>query len=221
MSFDDIDPIHHIFVLQREMQIANSKKRPAICCPKDPDKSRQLEASMYYWNCATVEFFEFEESFKELYVDGVELHYQKAYADVAEELIDILHFIVSMLLYIGIKPKDVLPIKELDKYISHGSIISSERPIESYEKSSDVIFDTWGKISWYWGRILNQLPYKIWKTYDEPEYKQLVTEANGFLIAFFYLFRMIELSPEQVYEKYLEKNQINKDRQGKGGRYEK
>lgn len=213
MSFDEPEMLQHIFKLQRNMQVKNSKKRSKIYSPDGQDKDKQLDMAMYLWNAATIEFGEFIEVWDE-YSSNFED--KELYDASAEELIDILHFIVSMLIYSGV---------DIDKLPSMKSLYPEYKKLDLSEPNKKLelreISECWFDISIFWGAFLEQLPYKKWKTYENPEYVGDMYSASGLLKHFFKLCYTIKLTPVQVYEKYLEKNQINKDRQEKGGRYEK
>ena len=186
--------IQNLLEKQYEMQETNHKKRPVIVDPTTTDVVERINAAMYYWNCMNAEYYE-------MCVERKNLNREK----MQEEYIDILHFILSVIIFLdGMRIKDW----EVDIFLSRVIDLDS----------------LWSNVCQDWGNILNDLPYKNWKTYDFLEYHSEIDDIklkvflNDFLIIGEVLLNM---SLEVIEEKYMEKWEINRQRQQKGGRYEK
>jgi hypothetical protein len=73
------------------------------------------------------------------------------------------------------------------------------------------------------GELYQNSSYKDWKTYKEWKEDPLKIKELGdiMLIKFFKIFVAINLTPDQIYQFYYNKNIENVERQKVGGRYEK
>jgi len=194
--------LEQMFKMQYEMQVNNSKKRPKIANPDTATIEEKIKAAMYYWNCSTVEFMEMS---NELF--NVAMSKEKASANnYKEEMVDILHFVLSQMIYLG-----------------H---VNLSIELEDFFKNSKQVdmYLGWFYLTMAWGEILNQVPYKNWKTYEETDYQNFPGIIEKSIIMFFQcyinLVRTIGMDSEELFKRYQEKYEINVKRQEKGGRYE-
>lgn len=197
-----------ILEVQRTTQLFNAKKRDTIVSPDDEDQLKKLNAALYYWNCSTVEYFELMEKTTD---PKIKLE------DLQEEAIDILHFLLSQLIYIG------FPEFYSDDYYFSDENVRTENNNEIMGRN---ITHHWTGVSYLWGKIVNQLPYKNWKTYDEiyvylQAHDTAYHDCNLLMKRFIYLCYELQMDSEKIIETYMAKNKINIERQQKGGRYEK
>jgi dimeric dUTPase (all-alpha-NTP-PPase superfamily) len=217
----ELEYLEHLFELQTKMQETNSAKRPEILEPLSEDVQARVKTAMFYWNCVTAEYTELQEG----------LDKQRRGFDVAEnikeEYIDMLHFVLSMMIYIGYE----VPTFSLEWIFE--VIRSTERLIKKMDKTGkgfskeqkiEMIGTFWGNLSVSWGKILNTLPFKNWKTYPEEELV-LFSQPNDdlirmFLGEFFNIGHLLGMDEKQIYETYLNKWKENNERQLPGGKYE-
>lgn len=190
----------HILELQKEMQVFNSKKRPGILDPNNAHPGARVRAAMYYWNCMTAEFTELKDGIME----GDE-------ENIKEELVDILHFMASILVYLEIKPK-----YKLEHYFQMGNDFYEIDDVENEDS-------LWSGMTYAWGVILNALPYKNWKTYESYDIihtEEMNRSADYLLMYFCAMCKLRRMDADELYERYLAKNQENIERQLPGGKYE-
>lgn len=199
--------LDHMFELQYSMQKFNSEKRLEVVDPDSSDTKLKLKAAMYYWNCAVVEFYELTEW----------MGYEKEgkTTDIHEEAVDICHFLLSVMIYSGISK---LP-NPLPRYFPQGDFPPKEFQLMNSGAK-------WIGVNACWGGLLDSLPYKIWKTYEEKEFHYVITNkqmdlAEGIFQMFCQMCHAVHLSSDGLYLGYLNKNKENLKRQQKGGMYER
>jgi len=132
---------------------------------------------------------------------------------VKYEIIDAWHFVMNQLLYLKYKPTFTLP--QLYDFavadLKTGTIGTSDLHYLVGEFIEAV------------GELYQNSSYKDWKTYKEWKEDPLKIKELGdiMLIKFFKIFVVINLTPDQIYQFYYNKNIENVERQKVGGRYEK
>jgi hypothetical protein len=122
---------------------------------------------------------------------------------------------MNTLLYINLKPRETLEFyydKAVEDYKA-GTV--GETSIKYLIGDYIIAF----------GQIMQQLPYKAWKTYEtfEPKvpYTVLYDMVDTLMIKFIKLYVALGMKPEDIWKFYYEKNRENFKRQQKNGRYEK
>lgn len=213
MKVPNIEPVHvtermiHLFELQTAMQKFNFDKRPAIIDPYSNDVHERILAAIYYWNATTVEYAEMREETNNTYDLPQE--------QITEELVDMLHFILCQLLYVGFTGKEF------------SSLITIFEKVNNLEDHTSIGAGNayWGTLSKAWGLLIDTLPYKIWKSYEIDEMrlvhsKEQVDLASTMLYSFVGLCISLKVSEDDLYLGYINKNVENFKRQMPGGKYE-
>ncbi|MBR1611511.1 MAG: dUTP diphosphatase, partial [Methanobrevibacter sp.] len=132
---------------------------------------------------------------------------------VKYEIIDAWHFVMNQLLYLKYKPQ--MKLEELYDHaindLKTGTIGTSDLHYLVGEFIEAV------------GELYQNSSYKDWKTYSTWKEDPLKIQELGdiMLIKFFKIFVAINLTPDQIYQFYYNKNIENVERQKVGGRYEK
>lgn len=200
-------PLKTMFEMQESLQNMLGKKRGTLT----PDSKENLfiksGMSIYYLGSVITELFELDE---QLQKDNYEI------TDLSKfELTDAFHFLMNTLLYINLKPKE-----ELDFY--YNKALEDFKTGTIGENSIKYLI---GDYIIAFGQIMQQLPYKAWKTYDsfEPKvpYTVLYDMVDNVMIKFLKLFIALGMKQKDIWNFYYEKNKENFARQGKNGRYEK
>ena len=219
MTVPEINPVSpnerlvHLFDLQTAMQKANSQKRNEIVHPKHGTVRSRIQAAIYYWNAATVEYAELQiSSFDSLPDDHV-----------TEELVDMLHFILSQLLYSGFSGREL---NTLDEYFGADFGEIEDGPEINKVNRVKAVHHYWSLLSTAWGELMDSMPYKIWKTYESNEMllvhsKAQVAHGHGIMIYFAGICTHLNVDAEALYLGYINKNKENYKRQMSGGKYEK
>lgn len=208
MKIPDIKPIEgperlvHLFELQTAMQKFNHNKRPDIVDPYSNNVHDRIMMAIYQWNATSVEYMEMSERLEEIDLD--KLPDDK----VTEELVDMLHFILGQLLYLGFNGSHSFTLTELYSF--------------SHKKTID---ENWSELTFGWGQLMETLPYKIWKSYPTDEMRLVhsplqTSNANQMLKSFVGLCKILKVDENMLYLGYINKNIENFKRQMPGGKYE-
>lgn len=196
-----------MFDMQESLQNMLGKKRGTLT----PDSKENLfiksGMSIYHLGSVVTELFELDEQMQK---DNYEI------TDLSRfELTDAVHFLMNTLLYINLKPR-----KTLEFYY--------DKAVENYKTGTvgeTSIKYLIGDYIIAFGQIMQQLPYKAWKTYEsfEPKvpYTVLYDMVDTLMIKFIKLYVALGMKPEDIWKFYYEKNRENFKRQQKNGRYEK
>lgn len=196
-----------MFDMQESLQNMLGKKRGTLT----PDSKENLfiksGMSIYHLGSVVTELFELDEQMQK---DNYEI------TDLSRfELTDAVHFLMNTLLYINLKPRETLEFyydKAVEDYKT-GTV--GETSIKYLIGDYIIAF----------GQIMQQLPYKAWKTYEsfEPKvpYTVLYDMVDILMIKFIKLYVALGMKPEDIWKFYYEKNRENFKRQQKNGRYEK
>jgi soluble cytochrome b562 len=180
-----------MMTMQYDLQKFYATKRNSVT-PDDPNEKRIKEA-LYHFNCFIAEIWELQERInmgKPCETDMIEIKF---------EVIDAWHFLMNMFLYIGIRKFDDI----LEYYWNY---VGSD-----YETGLMCIAKRWGA-------ILDELPYKYWKTYENYNFneKRVYKIAEDILCAFITLTKYFSIKKEDFYGMYVAKNKENHDRQIRG-----
>lgn len=196
-----------MFDMQESLQNMLGKKRGTLT----PDSKENLFVksgmSIYHLGSVVTELFELDEQMQK---DNYEITDASRF-----ELTDAVHFLMNTLLYINMKPRETLEwYYDKAKEDFHAGTIG-ETSIRFLIGDYIIAF----------GQIMQQLPYKAWKTYDsfEPKvpYTVLYDMVDTLMIKFIKLYVALSMKPEDIWKFYYEKNRENFKRQQKNGRYEK
>lgn len=196
-----------MFDMQESLQNMLGKKRGTLT----PDSKENLFVksgmSIYHLGSVVTELFELDEQMQK---DNYEITDASRF-----ELTDAVHFLMNTLLYINMKPRETLEwYYDKAKEDFHAGTIG-ETSIRFLIGDYIIAF----------GQIMQQLPYKAWKTYEsfEPKvpYTVLYDMVDTLMIKFIKLYVALGMKPEDIWKFYYEKNRENFKRQQKNGRYEK
>ena len=149
------------------------------------------------------------------------------------EIIDAIHFITSMCLILNIKPQDVVA----EIYRFNSDYYQSNVPptfTNTYnairKPSSDVKVETiFGTCTTLWLAYNSMINNVAWKWWAEPvksipslQYRhiidrpKLVEDVLKLFVIVFTLARAVDMTPEEIFDIYKRKHQVNLDRQDKG-----
>jgi dimeric dUTPase (all-alpha-NTP-PPase superfamily) len=187
----DKDALNIMMNMQYDLQMFYAKKRGSIT--PDHENKERIKEALYHFNCFVAEIWELEERIhmgKPCEGDMIEIKF---------EVIDAWHFFMNMFLYLGIRKFD----ENLEFFWNYvGS---------NYDSSLICIVKRWGT-------ILDELPYKYWKTYDNYDFnmKRVEKIAEDMLCAFIQLAKYFEIRKEEFYSYYIAKNKENHERQHRG-----
>ena len=196
-----------MFDMQESLQNMLGKKRGTLT----PDSKENLFVksgmSIYHLGSVVTELFELDEQMQK---DNYEIT-----DDSRFELTDAVHFLMNTLLYINMKPRETLEwYYDKAKEDFHAGTIG-ETSIRFLIGDYIIAF----------GQIMQQLPYKAWKTYEtyEPKvpYTVLYDMVDTLMVKFIKLYVALGMTPQDIWKFYYEKNRENFKRQKTGGRYEK
>ena len=194
-----------MFNMQEALQNILAKKRGTLAPTNTEDNFKNAVRSGYFMMSTVTEIWEF---FDQLKKDNYEITDLVKY-----EIIDAWHFVMNQLLYLKYKPK--YTITQLYDFATEdlktGTIGTSDLHYLVGEFIEAV------------GELYQNSSYKDWKTYDKWKEDPLKIQELGdtMLIKFFKIFVAINLTPDQIYQFYYNKNIENIERQKTGGRYEK
>ena len=188
----------HLFELQTSMQKFNHLKRTNIVDPYSNNINDRIQAAIYFWNATTVEYFEMKQNVGDDF----------PIVALTEELVDMLHFILNQLLYIGFTGKELFTLTTLFEN-------NLKFPVEWY----------WSSLSEKWGELMESMPYKIWKAYPYDEIRLVHTKSqielgNSMLSHFMGMCDKLRVNESMLYYGYINKNIENFKRQMPGGKYE-
>lgn len=212
------DALQYMFLMQRRLQEYVASKKGGFA-PGTNDFRKEIDLAIYYFGCTTTEFYEFGER-----LDDFEWHWDKIDSDdrleIQYEYIDMWHFIMNQFLYTGFT--------ELDIEDSLKNIYNKfDCPITALFNKKDLIGSAerfWTHLSYYWGKYLNNLPYKKWKTYDDNAIdlvnkSEQIKIANLIIFVFIKFGTLLDIGPEHFFNLYVSKNEENIARQQEGGVY--
>ena len=194
-----------MFNMQEALQNILAAKRGTLAPTNKEDNFKNAVRSGYFMMSTVTEIWEF---FDQLKKDNYEITDLVKY-----EIIDAWHFVMNQLLYLKYKPTFTLP--QLYDFaiadLKTGTIGTSDLHYLVGEFIEAV------------GELYQNSSYKDWKTYKEWKEDPLKIKELGdiMLIKFFKIFVAINLTPDQIYQFYYNKNIENVERQKVGGRYEK
>lgn len=202
-----VNALKVMFDMQESLQNMLGKKRGTLT----PDSKENLfiksGMSIYHLGSVVTELFELDEQMQK---DNYEI------TDLSRfELTDAVHFLMNTLLYINLKPREMLEFYYDKAVTDYKTGTVGETSIKYLIGDYIIAF----------GQIMQQLPYKAWKTYDsfEPKvsYTILYDMVDNLMIKFIKLYVALGMKPEDIWKFYYEKNRENFKRQQKNGRYEK
>lgn len=197
-----------MFNMQESLQNMLGKKRGTLTPDSNENLFVKSGMSIYHLGSVVTELFELDEQMTK---DNYEI------TDLSKfELTDAYHFLMNTLLYINMKPKETLEwYYDRAKEDFHTGTIG-ETSIKYLIGDYIIAF----------GCVMQQLPYKAWKTYEtfEPKVPKtvLMDMVDTVMIKFIKLYIALGMQPADIWKFYYEKNKENFDRQlSKQGRYYK
>lgn len=194
-----------MFTMQEALQNILAKKRNSLAPTNNEDNFKNAVRSGYFMMSTVTEIWEFFDQLKKDNFEVTDL--------VKYEIIDAWHFVMNQLLYLKFKPQYTLQFyyDKAREDMKTGTIGSTDLHYLVGEFIEAV------------GELYQNTSYKDWKTYKEWKEDPLKIQELGdiMLIKFIKIFVAINLTPEQVYQFYYNKNIENVERQKVGGRYEK
>lgn len=212
------DALQFMFNMQRNLQEYIAGKKGGII-PGKGDFRDEIDLAIYYFGCTTTEFFEFGERLNDFGWDWVAIDPDEK-LEIQYEYIDMWHFIMNQFLHTGLTELDIT--LALDE-VYNGKVSS----VSQYYKQSDLLDTTekfWSSFSYIWGKYVNNLPYKKWKTYEDDAMSRVdkteqIKMAELMIYDFIKFGKTIDIDPEHFYNLYVSKNEENISRQEEGGVY--
>ena len=188
------DALNIMMSMQYELQKFYGEKRNSVT-PDDENKIR-IKESLYHWNCFIAEIWELQERI------NLQPSTEEDKLELYMELTDCIHFLMNMFLYLGYREFE----EKLDFYWSWTS------PVE-YNYKQGLI-----NMVLMWGRTLDELPYKYWKTYENYEFntKRVYGYMENMLIHYINICKSFGMTKENFYLFYIAKNEENYSRQKRG-----
>jgi soluble cytochrome b562 len=189
----DKDALNIMFNMQYELQKFYGEKRKSVT--PDSENKERIKESLYHFNCFIAEIWEFQERLN----DNIKT--EEEFEELGFEIVDAWHFLMNMFLYLGIRSFD----EDLEFYWK-------------YDDCEGNYMETITKIIFDWGKILDELPYKYWKTYENYNFNEKKVRKIGenILKLFFVLCKSFDISREMFFGMYIAKNKENYDRQKRG-----
>jgi len=197
------DALNIMFGMQNDLQIMYGKKRGSIT-PDSKDIKLRIKESMYHFNCFVAEYFELMDRF---YNDGPNSISPVEKMEMQYEIIDMWHFLMNIFLYLDLNKFDDIDIHDL-----YPLGIS----VEKFDETA--MNNIWASICFNFGGLLDNLPYKYWKTYDKIEIDIIFVKAmaRDIIENFFKLALVFDIDKEKFYSLYVSKNKENFARQKRG-----
>lgn len=209
-EFDtEISPelLETMYMKQYSLQCYMKEKRNLTMPPAmDADciTHEHVLAAIYFSSCVNIEWLELQEAYQD-YLHAAELYALDApdlKAKALEELIDVLHFVLSVFIFLGLKKEYVMK--------------ATHFKIGGVNSLAEYAGDTALAIS----SVISKAPYKTWK--DQAHHKDLTKEYQEFLFAKFsicyndildFAIYSLDSTYEEVIDTYLRKNALNFRRQ--------
>lgn len=213
--------IETMMTMQDSLQLHVAKSKPAAGnkAPSDCNIIEGSQFSMYYFGCATAEYYEMLERIHNYTVDVN----NEDYFETIYEYIDIWHFLMNVFLYAGVS-KDYFSINQ-ELFFEYTNEDNDDRGFEwseslEHNNLKDVLLSDWGSICEGIGELIGELPFKKWKTYSEDGLKidstKLNTIAQAITIKFMFMGETLGVTFEDFKRLYISKNIENFDRQDRG-----
>lgn len=197
-----------MFNMQESLQNMLGKKRGTLTPDSNENLFVKSGMSIYHLGSVVTELFELDEQMQK---DNYEI------TDLSRfELTDAYHFLMNTLLYLNLKPKE-----SLEWYYD-----KARDDMKTGTIGTTSIKYLIGDYIIAYGQIMQQLPYKAWKTYTsfEPKVPATILQdmVDGMMIKFIKLYIALGMTPTDIWKFYYEKNRENFERQlSKTGRYYK
>lgn len=209
-EFDtEISPelLETMYMKQYELQCYMNKKR-GLTYPPVIDAEyithEHVLAAIYFSSCVNIEWLELQDAYQD-YLKAMDLYsldVPEARAKALEELIDVLHFVLSVFIFLGLKKEYVMK--------------ASHFKIGGVNSLAEYAGDTALAIS----AVLSNAPYKTWK--DQDNRRELNSDYMKLLFSKFsicynnildFALYNLDASYTDVIESYLHKNALNFKRQ--------
>lgn len=200
--------LQDMFELQKSLQKNITEKRQVFLMDDSKNRYEKAVDSGYFFMCTVVELNEMLEEVEKL--EGS--NDPKILENVKFEVIDVWHFLMCQLIYLGYTlDKDI-------EYYYEQAVIKRRLTID---KHVDMTFNVSEFISSI-GKMYNNTSYKCWKNYNGDYIENddlLIDLIDDVVISFFTFFVILEMDIDEIWKYYVEKNKENLERQNIGGRY--
>jgi len=151
-------------------------------------------------------------------VESLEAALNKDQVHQIEELSDSLHFLIELLLMVGISIDEI---RDKSFYTSMGIVTSPEDDVLDFiwsrlpsPEDSDMLLEFYWDVVYHLGLAGNCLKNKKWKQTQMPtdvnKFRNLLIHSFRSLIA---LFKVCGCSSDEIYIYYYKKSEVNKFRQ--------
>lgn len=212
----DKNALSVMYSMQREFQISIAKKYNKI----SPDNTNELvprfiEEGIYYWGCATVEFFEFIDQFKK-YTSTKKKDNSSMISDqllvIWHEYIDIWNLIMSVFIFVRI---ETLPFSFDSMYDDISNSVSKSLNKKLYGSFDMIHINAfWGAISEDIGKLFSILPYKKWKKHGDvsltsDELSEMFYIIGLVVSSFICIGKILGINKEIFFNLYMSKNKRN------------
>jgi len=200
--------LQDMFELQKSLQKNITEKRQVFLMDDSKNRYEKAVDSGYFFMCTVVELNEMLEEVEKLESSND----PKILENVKFEVIDVWHFLMCQLIYLGYTlDKDIV-------YYYEQAVIKRRLTID---KHVDMTFNVSEFISSI-GKMYNNTSYKCWKNYNGNYIENddlLIDLIDDVVISFFTFFVILEMDIDEIWKYYVEKNKENLERQNIGGRY--
>ena len=143
-------------------------------------------------------------------IHEVEIQNGEVTEEVKEEIVDCLHFLTEMTIAVGVEPHEVIETRPYHLDNLQTLFDEGQRLAMSHESIHETITSFISKL----GMTINTLKNKAWKQTMKPTDKGVFyTRLEYTWVHFFAIVASVNLSDGDIYQKYVFKNEKNKQRQ--------
>lgn len=138
-------------------------------------------------------------------------------ADLKEELIDCLHFLVELSIVVDFAPFKVVDTKAMgNDYLDHLALVASDErifnTINTFSLDDEIL-----KVFKLYGKLMNLLRSKPWKAnYVETNKMEFFNTLLLIWISFMSVLYYARMNTEDIWNIYYDKNKVNLERQENG-----
>jgi len=217
-------PLHTIFEMQDKLN-QRCGVYPDIIS-KDPEETKKWTLNML--RAYQQELAELMESIPWRWWENTKFDEQNARV----ELVDMIHFVVSMAINVNLTPEEIFKITKSPKskrefsedcfqamFENQYDYIHQKRyfltPYEE-ENITENLLKTNQEIAICISEITDCVPWKWWAKYQETNMEELRKKIAELFQLTIQVGAILNMSPKTIFEAYLEKNKVNHDRQNQG-----
>lgn len=199
------DAMNYMLQMQYDLQKFVANKRGNLAPDADVSLFELAKESIYYWGCVTTEYAELQERDWVKFLNEKKTTGQdnKGLLETQFEYIDMFHFIMNFFIFSGINKVDITL-----------ECMFRDTPELIYTPTK-TLEDAWSYLCVSVGEFIDMLPYKHWKTYDNPTVNMdiLKNKANEILFIFVYMGKALDIDSQRFFDLYISKNKENINRQ--------